>query len=82
MSNAPTTGPLTGADRALLTRARTMAALRGAAIREHTRERDLGMAMAAAFGEAQHIMGALLAIIDRLAGGTPARRPAPPSAPR
>ena len=69
MCNGPTTGPLTGADRDTMARAVALADLRGAAIREHTRERDLGMAMAAAFGEAQHLLAELVAIIGRLTGG-------------
>ena len=60
---------LTDADRALIARARTLAGLKGPAIRAHTRERDLGMALASAFGEAQHLLRELAAIIDRLAGG-------------
>jgi hypothetical protein len=58
---------LTAADRDLVRRAREVAGLRGAAVRERTGERDLGMAMATAFGEAQHLLGALAAIIERAA---------------
>ena len=59
---------LTSADRALITRARQLAGLVGPAIREHTGERDAGMALAAALGEAQHLLRELTAIAERPGG--------------
>lgn len=67
---------LTAADRALIGRARTLAALRGPAIREHTGERDAGMALAAALGEAQHLLRELAVTAERpaAAGAEDSRR--------
>jgi hypothetical protein len=62
---------LTDADRCVIAEARAPAGLSGPAIRAHTRERDLGMAMAAALGEAQHLLWELAAIIELLAGESP-----------
>jgi len=61
-------GGLTSADRALIARARTMAELRGPAIRQHTRVSDPAMALASALGEAQHLLRELAAIAERRAG--------------
>jgi len=71
LSSQPSCGgqaSLTDADRHLIAGALALAVLRGAAIREHTRERDLGMAMAALTGECQHMLAQLAAIAERLAG--------------
>lgn len=59
---------LTEHDRSLIAAALELAALKGNALREHTSERDLGMAMAQALGEAQHVLRELAAALERLGG--------------
>lgn len=60
--------PLTDADRELIKRARKLAALKGNAFAQHTRERDPAMAMAAALGECQNVLGQLAEVVERLGG--------------
>ncbi len=62
------TASLTAADRDTIARARTVAALTGPAIRAHTGERDAGLALASALGEAQHLLAELAGIAERLGG--------------
>jgi hypothetical protein len=59
---------LTDTDRSAIARAREVAALSGEEIRLNTGYDDPAMALAAAFGSAQHLLGELAAIITRLDG--------------
>ena len=61
---------LTGQDREMITRARQLADLSGAAaVREHTGDSDPLGRYVAAFGEAQHLLAELAALAGRLGGG-------------
>jgi len=65
---------LSGHDWLVIARARQLAALRGTdAIRAYTGTGDTDLAYAEALGEAQHLLGALAAIAERL-GGDPGAR--------
>jgi hypothetical protein len=61
---------LTATDRNTIERARTVAALRGEHLRRHAAERDPALAMAACLGEAQHLLGELAALAERLGGAS------------
>jgi hypothetical protein len=65
---------LSDLDRDTIDRARELAEVNGPAVRERTGETDAGMAYAVAFGEARHLLGELVAIIERPAVPEDTRR--------
>ena len=68
MTSTTGTTTLDARDRETITKARELAALPAADIRDYTGETDLGSAYAVALGRAQWELGQLLAIVERLAG--------------